>query len=313
MRCLKNYMMKLNKYFGGKKIKLVTHDGSFHADDVFATAALSIMLVREGKDFEVIRSRNEDVIKSADYVYDVGLVYDPEANRFDHHQNGGAGRRENGIEYSSIGLVWKKFGEKIAGSKEVAKVVDNKLISPIDSADNGMSLVEFKNEIKPYFLQTMVTSFYPTWKNLNDEELYKGFMRAVGIAKEILIQEITQAKDMLEAENSVLEIYNSTLDKRIIVLDKKYPYEDILSKYPEPLFVVYPKVDGCWGAKAERENFTSFKNKKDFPKAWAGLRDGDLAKVTGVADAVFCHRVLFLAVAKSKEGAIKLAQIALES
>jgi len=36
-----------------------------------------------------------------------------------------------------------------------------------------------------------------------------------------------------------------------------------------------------------------------------------LAKVTGVPDATFCHNGRFLAVAKSKEGALKLAEIAL--
>jgi len=41
------------------------------------------------------------------------------------------------------------------------------------------------------------------------------------------------------------------------------------------------------------------------------LRDKELQKVTGVADAIFCHRSLFLAVVKSKEGAIKLAELTL--
>jgi len=54
-------------------------------------------------------------------------------------------------------------------------------------------------------------------------------------------------------------------------------------------------------------------NRKNFPKLWAGLRDEELQNVTGVPDAIFCHRGLFLAIAKSKEGAIKLAQIAVES
>ena len=62
-----------------------------------------------------------------------------------------------------------------------------------------------------------------------------------------------------------------------------------------------------------KDEISSFKNKKDLPVSWAGLKDADLQKVTGVSDAVFCHRGLFLAVAKSKEGAIKLAQIAVQS
>jgi uncharacterized UPF0160 family protein len=41
------------------------------------------------------------------------------------------------------------------------------------------------------------------------------------------------------------------------------------------------------------------------------LKDEELQKISGVSDATFCHRGLFLAGAKSKEGAIKLAEIAL--
>jgi uncharacterized UPF0160 family protein len=65
--------------------------------------------------------------------------------------------------------------------------------------------------------------------------------------------------------------------------------------------------------RAVRDDPKTFINRKNFPKLWAGLRDEELQNVTGVKDAVFCHRGLFLAVANSKEGAIKLAQIAVES
>ena len=52
-------------------------------------------------------------------------------------------------------------------------------------------------------------------------------------------------------------------------------------------------------------------NRRDLPEGWAGLRDKELARVTGVSDAVFAHRNRFMAVAKSKEGAIALAKLAL--
>ena len=37
---------------------------------------------------EIIRSRDPAVIDSADIVVDVGGTYEPEKNRFDHHQRG---------------------------------------------------------------------------------------------------------------------------------------------------------------------------------------------------------------------------------
>ena len=48
-----------------------------------------------------------------------------------------------------------------------------------------------------------------------------------------------------------------------------------------------------------------------FPKSWSGKRGEELAEITGVKDAVFCHNDIFFAVAKSKEGAIELAKKAI--
>jgi len=296
----------------GKKIKLVTHNGSFHVDDVFACATLSLFLESKKEKFEVIRTRDKELINQGDYVFDVGGVYDETTNRFDHHQVGGAGKRDNGIEYASFGLVWKKFGKEVVGSAEVAKFIDKKLAAPIDAGDNGMDLVESKSETSPYLIQNFFGVMRPTWKeSVSDDEM---FAKSVEIAKEILLREIIQAKDGIEASGAVVSTYQNSSDKKIIVLEKNYPFEYALRDFPEPLYVIYPREnDGYWGARAIRENINAFKNKKNFPVAWAGLRDEELQKITGVPDAVFCHRGLFLVVAKSKEGAIKLAQIAVES
>lgn len=298
-------MEKKNK----KLIKLITHNGSFHTDDIFAAAALSLVLEKENQEFEIIRTRDPQAIKDGDYIFDVGGIYNEITNRFDHHQPGGAGKGKNGIEYSSFGLVWKKFGAELCGSQKAADIVNKKLISPIDAFDNGFDLVENKNDISPYFIQHIFFAMEPTWReeNLNKDEI---FLKCVEIAKVILSREIIQANDTFLAEKLIEDIYRKTQDKRIIILDQNYPFEYILHNFPEPLFAIYPrKTDNSWGVKAVRKNPKTFKNRKDFPKSWGGLRDKELQKVTGVSDAMFCHRALFMAVAKSKEGAIKLAEL----
>jgi uncharacterized UPF0160 family protein len=55
----------------------------------------------------------------------------------------------------------------------------------------------------------------------------------------------------------------------------------------------------------------SFDARADLPEAWAGLRDADLAAVTGVPDAGFCHNGRFIAAAKSFEGILEMARQAL--
>lgn len=296
--------------------KLITHNGSFHADDIFAAATLSTYLEKKGEQFEIIRTRDPEIINSGDYVFDVGGVYDAEKNRFDHHQVGGAGQRTIGnlkVEYAACGLVWKKFGIELCGSKASAELVDKRLFAPIDAGDNGFDLVENKYEISQYLIQNAMLSMRPTWQeeDLNEDEM---FLKSVEIAKEILSREIIQAKDAVLAEELVISAYKNSADKRIIVLDKNYPFEYTLNKFPEPLYAIhYKESSKHWMVRAVREDPKTFINRKNFPKLWAGLRDDELQNVSGVSDAVFCHRGLFLAVSNSKEGAIKLAQIAVES
>lgn len=303
--------------------KLITHNGSFHSDDIFACATLCLMLEKNNEKFEIIRTRDEEIIKAGDYVFDVGGIHDEATNRFDHHQQGGAGRqvlsnvegKEVAIEYAAFGLVWKKFGALVAGGEKTAEFISKRLTGPIDAWDNGMDLVQNKYEVTPYYIQHAFLSMVPTWREAESGEKTNDemFLKSVTLAKEILSREIIQAQDGILAEESVLEIYKSSENKKIIILDKSYPFAYALNNFPEPLFVVYPRsADNTWGVKALQQDPKTFVNRKDFPKSWAGLRHEELQKVSGVPDAVFCHRGLFMAVAKSKEGAIKLAELALK-
>lgn len=305
MKFLKNFMI-LNK----KKL-LVTHDGSFHADDVFATAVLSIL--NKGK-VKIIRTRDEKIIAKGDYVYDVGGIYDPETNRFDHHQIGGAGKRENGIEYSSFGLVWKKFGEEVCGSRKAAEIIDNKLVVPIDADDNGIDLVEKKYKVFPYLVQDVLSVFKPS--PLENMDVDKQFLKALEWAKEILNREIKKTNDQIQITEIIKNFYQNSKDKRLVVIDAprvlRYDIWDALQDFPEPIFIVYNSSDE-WRIVAMRSDYNSFGNRKKLPSTWSGLRDVEFQKVSRVPDATFCHRGLFLAGAKSKEGAIKLAELALLS
>src|SRR3989344_3878896 len=123
-----------------KDIIIATHSGTFHTDDCFAVALLILYLRKEIDEVKIVRSRNASDLASAQFVVDVGGIYDEQKNLFDHHQEGGAGVREDGIPYAAFGLVWKKFGEEIAGSKEVKDKFEEVLVEPVDAHDNGVSI-----------------------------------------------------------------------------------------------------------------------------------------------------------------------------
>lgn len=293
-------------FFTKKKI-LVTHNGVFHADDIFSAAALSILL---NGDIKVIRTRDPKIISEADFVFDVGGEYDPDRNRFDHHQPGGAGARtdKSKIPYAAFGLVWKTYGEKICGGKEIAEKIESHLVQAVDANDNGINLCELKGEVVPYFLQDIIFMFRPSFKEEPDYDT--PFLELVAFAKKILQREIIKTRDAFSAESVVKEAYNNATDKRIITLDGCYPWEETLGKYPEPLYVVYPKTD-IWRVKCVPKEMYSFENRKPLPEVWAGKRDQELTQITGVPDATFCHNGRFMCVSKSKDGALALAQKAL--
>jgi uncharacterized UPF0160 family protein len=293
------------------KTKIVTHSSKFHTDDIFAVATLSLVLGEEN--IEVVRSRDPEVIKTGDYVVDVGGEYNLDTKRFDHHQKGGAGQRENGIPYASFGLVWKHFGTQVSGSEEVMKRIDQQLVQPVDAGDNGVKTFnKIIEDVNPYTIGAFFDTYNPSWKN-EDNVRINEFMTAVGIARGLLLRIISKEKDFFEADRMVKDIYASCEDKRLIVMDKYYPSNETLCNFPEPLFTVYPQGDGKWVIKAIKDDDESFDYRKYLPKDWSGKTGAELEDVTGVTGANSCHNALFIATAKSREAILKMAEIAINS
>lgn len=287
---------------------IVTHDGKFHADDVFAVAVL--LLFEKGAG--VARTRDREKIAAADFVVDVGEVYDVKRNRFDHHQKEGAGARKNQIPYAAFGLVWKHVGEQIAGGREVAEMVDRTLVQPLDAYDNGVALFsETSFCVYPYELSDAIRALVPSWRE-DQGETEKRFREAVSVAQKIILREIEVAQAELEGAQKVQGAYREAEDKRLVILNADLPWKETLARFPEPIFVVHPE-GAVWYLECVRDDPNSFTNRKDLPESWAGLRDEELANTTGVPDAIFCHRNRFMAVAKSREGAVALAKLALNA
>jgi len=133
----------------------------------------------------------------------------------------------------------------------------------------------------------------------------------ITVAKDLLIREMNKAKMVIKSETKVKEAFEMSIDKRIIILPEELPWRRVLSEKLEVMFVVYPRNDGRWGVRAIPD--IGYTSRRSLPAEWAGKTDQDLQEITGVTDAVFCHRGLFMALAESKEGAIKLAKLALDA
>jgi uncharacterized UPF0160 family protein len=143
-------------------MKVVTHNGTFHADDVFAFSVLREALGA----FDFARTRDTAAIEAADLAFDVGGIYDVARGRYDHHMRD-LPRRPDSTPYSSVGLIWRDFGRRalpqlVPGIDEdvldaVWQDIDAGFILAIDQADNGVATASQGH------LSLLIEAFNPTW------------------------------------------------------------------------------------------------------------------------------------------------------
>lgn len=294
---------------------VVTHNGGYHADDVFACATLSLYFESTNQAFEIIRSRDADIIANADYVVDVGGEHTAESNRFDHHQPGGAGERDGGIPYAAFGLVWRHFGARLTEDQEITDRIDQKLVQPIDAVDNGIDITKNLHEnIHPYTIHAVLGTFAPNWEE--DFDINNAFRQAVMFAKDIITREIAIVGANYRADQIIQNYYEQSEDKTIIVISDHAFERSLLvanmTEHPEPLLIVYPHRSGDWHVATCRDSMDSFQSRISLPAEWGGLQGEELQEVSGVPDAAFCHQKLFLCGATTKDAALELAKLAKE-
>ncbi|MBC8427512.1 MAG: MYG1 family protein [Proteobacteria bacterium] len=312
-------------------LKIVTHNGSFHADDVFACAVLKLLY----SDAEIIRTRNQSIIDTADIVVDVGQSYDSITNRYDHHQKGGAGvHQHTGIKMSSIGLVWERYGlqliynlsnEFIQAPEEgitfgqIWERVNWNLIQIIDAGDTGTKIFESVYDgVQPYTISQVISGFNPDWEEVqrSGTSLFdQCFIKAIEFAKTILINEIRSARSVIIARSKVLSYINKAQQEqsRVIVFDQHLPWMGTVIKntYDE-LYVVYPSENEDWRIQCIPITPGSFDKRKALPLSWAGADSEQLNRLININDAVFAHTARFIAGAKSFKSIMRMAELAIE-
>ncbi|MEN7982051.1 MAG: MYG1 family protein [Nanoarchaeota archaeon] len=284
---------------------IATHDGRFHTDELFAIAILRLIY----PNIRVIRTRDEAKFSKTNYRIDLGKKYNPKTGDFDHHQLDFKLKRKNNIPYASAGLVWKHFGKKLANFEKGFNYIDEKIIQPIDALDSGVQIVS-KEVIPNYCIGEIINSFTPNWDNKN-KDYDKAFFEALNFVTDLLRREIDYANSIEEIEKIIKNSIKNSIGK-ICILEKQVPWQDYIINNTNKLFVIFRAEEGHWYVWSVREELRNFENRKDLPKKWGGLSGKELQKITGVKDAIFCHKNLFTVNAKSKEGAIKLAKLALK-
>ena len=306
---------------------IITHNGKFHTDEVLAVGMLMYLHPLS----DVIRTRDVDIINDElldSIVVDVGRIYDPDRNMFDHHQDtfNDTFDCNSSIPLSSLGLIYRHFGKKMLDSfmrgGRYATVIDldtlydtiyYNFIIAIDANDNGVS--QYNDKVKKAYNSNI--SLVETISKLNninhsDDVLQmKSFKKAVQLAWDVFKIHL---KDAIEASG----IYEKDLITMRKAFDTRYEYShsgDILVVYEEchnwlncilrieedcgmkgaMKFIVHPDNEN-WKLRAIS---WGFKNRVNI---------GDFSNLDGVK---FIHKNKF-AIVENKYDAIRLAKMSLK-
>ncbi|MES2947365.1 MAG: MYG1 family protein [Pseudomonadota bacterium] len=314
---------------------IATHSGSFHADDVFGVGVLMGVFPSH----TLVRTRKQELIDAADFAVDVGGSWDTATGRFDHHQRGFDGARPAhdvdgqtvpGVGYASAGLVWTVHGSDYvkawAGThgqslnaqaiEDIVRSIDHSLVQYLDIVDTG------KGDVSPgiFGLSSLIAQLNTHWM---EEQGMDGatkaqlqetrFREAITITRKFLDHAISKKVAQICAVDTVRNAPRLLGGRVLHLAEGGMPWTRVVvDEMPDVMFVIYPDSDGDqYQIKTVPVEPGSFTARLDLPTSWAGLRDQEMAAVTGVQDSVFCHLNLFIGGARSFDGAVRLAELAL--
>lgn len=313
-----------------------THNGSFHCDE--ALACYMIRLTDKFKDADIVRSRDPKVLGTLDAVLDVGGVYDPTKDWYDHHQKGfnedfGHGFR---TKLSTAGLVYKHYGREIvsrylgldANHSDVERVylaLYKGFMEEIDAVDNGINQYDTEKPARyerNTNLSARISRINPDWMEENtadkEDHLFHNAMKVAGNGFEEMLCHYT--KSWLPAHSFVsdcIKLRNDVDPSGEILFLKRYcPWKEHIFEIERELqvdplikYVLYQDDRSLtWRVQAVAIAPSQFDSRKPLPIAWRGLNNDELSKVAGIEGCVFVHSSGFIGGSKTFDGALAMAR-----
>lgn len=333
--------MKMSEAGHKARVRIGTHNGTFHCDEVLACFLLRQL--PEYKDAEIIRSRDSSVLAECDVVVDVGGEYDPKHQRYDHHQrsfvdsfNSLCPEKPWVTKLSSAGLIYLHFGRRVLAHLTQLNKDDRQLevlyekmyenfVEEVDAVDNGIS--QFDGEARYAVTTTLsarVGHLNPHWnsENQDTEETFHKAMALVGAefqdrldyymnvwlpARE-LVQKAIQNRYQVDPSGEIVLLTQGGCPwkEHLFALEKEL-------KVDVPIkFVLYTDQNGHWRVQCVPAGSNTFQNRLSLLEEWRGIRDDALSKLSGIPDCIFVHAGGFIGGNKTQEGALEMAKRTLQ-
>ncbi|OCK83646.1 metal-dependent protein hydrolase [Lepidopterella palustris CBS 459.81] len=206
--------------------------------------------------------------------------------------------------------------------------------------DRGFSIASVVSRYNHAYPATPEPTPEPTTEKSKDmlqaEEDARFHTASSFVGSQFLLSLHDAHRSWLPARALVLHAYNSRLQYdnhgRILVLpyrregipwsDHLYALEATSTDHiadptisPLVLYVLFPESgdhDSKWRVRAVSKEGGGFESRKDLPDKWKGVRDEELEKISGIPGCVFVHAGGFIGGNRTFEGALKMAQVAVE-
>ncbi|KAG5274289.1 hypothetical protein AALO_G00134440 [Alosa alosa] len=333
---------KAKRLCSDKMVKIGTHNGTFHCDEVLA--CFFLCQLPEYKDAEIIRTRDPAELAKCDIVVDVGGEYDPKKHRYDHHQRSFVETFHSlcpekpwVTKLSSAGLVYLHFGRQLLAhltqlepSDRQLEVLYDKLyenfVEEVDAVDNGISQTDGEARYSvSTTLSARVGHLNPRW-NSKSQETEEGFHKALAMVgaefqdrldyyrqawlpARAVVEGAVQMRTQVDPSGEVVEFSQGACPwkEHLFSLEKELEVQTPIK------FVLYPDQNGQWRVQCVPAGLNTFQNRLSLLEEWRGVRDDALSKLSGIPDCIFVHAGGFIGGNKTKEGVLEMARRTLQA
>lgn len=204
--------------------------------------------------------------------------------------------------------------------------VYRKLMISLDAIDNGIQ--QYPRDVKPAYpssrtdLPSRVSRLNTQWwEDANDTDVR--FVTAMDLCEEefrhsVMVSVIGSVASIPIVKASIADGLKA--DGQILVLQRSCFWKEALFKIEEQTktqgqikYVVFNvKNTGEWRIQAVPVEISSFESRVPLNEPWRGKSNQDLAEVSGLEDAVFCHHSGFIGGCKGFENTLKMGLVTLE-
>jgi urease accessory protein len=272
-------------------MKIITHNGPFHTDEVMASAMLQTLFNIES----ITRTRDDKLIKTGTldidtFVIDVGKTYNHDDKCYDHHQSSfnDSYSKYTKTPLSSCGLIWKHYGEQLVekflselfdkatldrriDASKLADIFYRKYVQCIDANDNGVKQIENPSKIKyNYYHEIKLFSIigeFNSENTRNSELQMKQFDLAVAFCKTMFSNSMKKTLSSTVNYFKYMDTFTSSLNnakkdnKQYMYLDSRFnttPYTGNFDPDKQMKFIIVKNSDTEYKVYTRRKRPDSY-------------------------------------------------------